>query len=82
MSPIPISEKQRAVLGAIGIYLARTLASSSRPEIQPMNVSKPSAIVSDAQINEVVRKLRPSLRFSATPLVCRNTGICPRLVAF
>src|SRR5207248_1583346 len=36
--PIPIREKQRAVLGAIGIYLARTLASRSRPEHQPTNV--------------------------------------------
>jgi hypothetical protein len=58
---------QRAVLGAIGIYLARTLASSSRPEIQPMNVSKPSAIVSDAQINGTMRKRRFSLRSSVTP---------------
>ena len=80
--PIPIREKQRPVLGAIGIYLARTLASRSRPEIQPMNVSRPSAIVRDAQIKGIVRKLRLSLRSSVTPLVCRNTGICPRLADF
>jgi hypothetical protein len=79
---MPIKEKQKAVLGAIGIYLPRTLASNGNPEIQPMNVSSPSAIVRDAQINGIMRKLRLSLRPSATPLVCRNTDICPRLAAF
>jgi hypothetical protein len=79
---MPIKEKQKAVLGAIGIYFARTLASNGNPEIQPMNVTSPSAIVRDAQINGIMRKLRLSLRSSATPLVCRNTGICPRLAAF
>jgi hypothetical protein len=79
ISPTPIKVKQKAVLGAIGIYLAPTLASSGTPEIQPMNVSRPNAIVSDAQVNGIIRKLRLSLRSSAAPLVCRNTGICPRL---
>ncbi len=46
---MPIKEKQKAVLGAIGIYVARTLASNGNPEIQPMNVSNPSAIVRVAQ---------------------------------
>src|SRR5205823_12357457 len=55
LRPIPIREKQRAVLGAIGIYFARTLASRSSPEIQPMNVTRPSAIVRDAQIKGTVQ---------------------------
>src|SRR5450432_1953337 len=33
ISPVPRSEKQSAVLGAIGMYLARTLAKTGRPEI-------------------------------------------------
>jgi hypothetical protein len=82
INPRPIKVKQKAVLGAIGIYLARTLASNGTPEIQPMSVSKPNAIASDAQISEIIRKLQLSLRSSGTPLVCRNTRICPRPAAF
>lgn len=55
ISPTPIKVKQKAVLGAIGIYLARTLASSGTPEIQPISVSRPNAIASDAQTNGIVR---------------------------
>jgi hypothetical protein len=43
ISLMPIKEKQKAVLGAIGIYVAQTLANNGNPEIQPMNVSNPSA---------------------------------------
>ena len=63
-------EKQRAVLGAIGIYLARTLASNGSPETQPIKVSRPSAIVSDAQLNGTIRKLRPEGGSSATDSFC------------
>src|SRR5437868_6510977 len=66
ISPAPTKVKQKAVLGAIGIYLARTLASNGTPEIQPMSVSRPNAIASDAQINGIIRKLRLSLRSSDT----------------
>src|SRR5438105_2317800 len=72
ISPTPIREKQKAVLGAIGTYLARTLANKGTPEIQPMNVSRPNTFVEDAQINGIIRKLRLPLRSSATPLVCRK----------
>ena len=53
-------EKQRAVLGAIAIYLARTLANNGSPEIQPIKVSRPSAIVSDAQSNGIIRNRWPA----------------------
>ena len=49
--PRPINEKQSAVLGAIGMYMARTLARIGRPEIQPASVSRPRRIASDAQTN-------------------------------
>ena len=58
--PPTVREKQRAVLGAIGIYLARTLASNGSPETQPKKVSRPSASVSDGQINGIIWKLRPA----------------------
>ena len=66
ISPTPIKVKQKAVLGAIGIYLARTLASNGTPEIHPISVSKPNAIASNPQINGMIRNLRLSLRSSGT----------------
>jgi hypothetical protein len=47
--PTAMREKQSAVLGAIGMYLARTLARSDNPEIQPASLSKPRRIASNAQ---------------------------------
>jgi hypothetical protein len=44
----------------LGIYLARTLASNGSPDTQPKKVSRPSASVSDAQINGIIWKLRPA----------------------
>ena len=70
IKPIPMREKQRAVLGVIGIYLARTLASNGSPEVQPIKVSRPSATVSDAQINGIIRKRRPEGGSSATDSFC------------
>jgi hypothetical protein len=49
--PTPNIEKQSAVLGVIGMYLARTLASSGSPEIQPANVRSRSRTAREAQIS-------------------------------
>src|SRR5258707_15215371 len=46
--PMPNSEKQSAVLGAIGMYLARTLARIDNPEVQPTNVINPRPTASVA----------------------------------
>jgi hypothetical protein len=64
------------VLGAIGIYLAQMLASNGSPQIQPIKVSRPSAIVSDAQINGIIRNvglrvvLRTSTYFGENGFIC------------
>src|SRR6266404_5907369 len=51
MIPMPSNEKQSAVLGAIGMYLARTLARIDNPEVQPTNVISPRARASTAHTN-------------------------------
>jgi hypothetical protein len=69
------ARRHRNILGAN--------AGQQKQAGNPTNdVSKPSAIVSEALIKEIMRKLRLSLRSSATPLVCRNSDICPCLAAF
>jgi hypothetical protein len=52
--------KAKSGARGLGIYLARTLASNGSPETQPKKVSRPSASVSDAQINGIIWKLRPA----------------------
>ena len=50
-----MSEKHKAVLGAIGMYLDRTLASSDIPDSQPTKVRSPTRTVKAAQISATTR---------------------------